>query len=279
MPGELWHYTSGPGLVAIISTGKIFATQVACLNDNFEQRYFGDVVHAALKDVVANNTNPNLAVLFAAALRLFENSDFAGTWHFATCFSEVEDDLGQWRGYGGGECGYAIGFDSERLLGAIKSNRNDSIVVPMNYEDFQHQFLAKDVITNAQAYFLAKATQVSDIQRWAREFLEAFSWEMDIYSCMIKHPKFKGELERRAVFPFHPQDLASVVFAQKRTLLARHLPIRLTLDTGLLPISRVYVGPGPAQRVTQVSVGDLLKQNGYGDSVKVERSVVPYRIP
>jgi hypothetical protein len=46
----------------------------------------------------------------------------------------------------------------------------------------------------------------------------------------------------------------------------------------LLPLTRVYVGPGPNQRVSQVSVGDLLLKHGYA-GVPIELSKVPYRVP
>jgi hypothetical protein len=276
-PPELWHYTSAQGLIAILTTGKIFSTQISCLNDNLERRYFSDLVHDALRDVAAKNTDARLTVLFNAALSQLSNPDFSATWHFATCFSEVEDDLGQWRGYGGGECGYAIGFNTELLLKAISAHRKDALFIPMSYDQAKHQFLVQDVIANAQRYFLAGADNFPDMLRWANEFLEAFAYELDVYSCMLKHPKFAGEVERRLVIPFRKEDLPSLVFSQKRTLLARHLPIDLALDTGLLPISRLYVGPGPAQRVSQVSLGTLMEQQGY--KVRVELSAVPYRIP
>jgi hypothetical protein len=44
---EVWHYTTAEGLIAILKEGKIFSTQVTCLNDNREQRYFGDLLHEA----------------------------------------------------------------------------------------------------------------------------------------------------------------------------------------------------------------------------------------
>jgi hypothetical protein len=276
-PPELWHYTNAQGLIAILTTGKIYSTQIACLNDNLERRYFSDLVHAELKDIALKNTDAKLGVLFSAALSQLANPDFSATWHFATCFSEVEDDLGQWRGYGGGESGYAIGFNTELLAKTISARRKDALFLPMSYDQAKHRFLVQDAIANAQRYFLSGVDKFPDLQQWANEFLETFAHEMDVYSCMFKHPKFYGEVERRLVIPFRKEDLAHLAFSQKRTLLARHLPIDLTLDTGLLPISRVYIGPGPAQRVSQVSVGTLMEQRGY--DVKVELSVVPYRTP
>jgi hypothetical protein len=276
-PPELWHYTSGEGLIAILTTGKIFSTQVTCLNDNLEQRYFGDLVYAALKHVVAKNDDAKLSVLLKVADAALSDLDFSSTWHFATCFSEVEDDLGQWRGYGGGQCGYAIGFNFEELLKAVSLRRNGAIVIPMNYDEQRQKSFVEDVIANAIRFFMDGTKKYADIQKWAAEFLAAFSWELDIYACILKHPKFAGERERRIVTGFRDADLPHLVFSQKKTLLARHLPIDLRLETGLLPITRIYVGPGPAQRVSQVGVGTLLKQQGY--DIPVVISAVPYRVP
>ena len=72
-----------------------------------------------------------------------------------TCFSEVEDDLSQWRGYGGGECGYALGFRFEGDLGVVLKARPGSLFVPMNYDDAKHQFLAGDVLRIAEQYYFA----------------------------------------------------------------------------------------------------------------------------
>ena len=88
------------------------------------------------------------------------------------------------------------------------------------------------------------------------------------------------KIERRIVAVFHDTDRAALEFKQKQTLLARHLPIDLTIDKdGLkqLPLTRIYIGPGPAQRVSQVSVGDLLAKFGYRN-IPVEISAVPYRV-
>jgi hypothetical protein len=110
LPEEIWHYTDAGGLIGILQSGKIWTTQVTCLNDTLEQRYFGDLVHGAVKERRKQNTDPVLEPLFRVADEVLEAPDFTAVSQFVACFSEAEDDLGQWRGYGGGECGYAIGL-------------------------------------------------------------------------------------------------------------------------------------------------------------------------
>src|SRR5258708_558906 len=132
LPEELWHYTNAEGLIGILETGHIWATQVACVNDTLEQRYFGNLVHDVVKAKRAQNTDPALGVFLRVVDEALALRDFSSAGHFVACFSEVEDDLGQWRGYGGGECGYAIGFRCDRILAALKK-RASSVLLPMNY--------------------------------------------------------------------------------------------------------------------------------------------------
>jgi Protein of unknown function (DUF2971) len=278
---EIWHYTDAAGLIGIIQSGEIWCTQVSCLNDSLEQRYFGDLVHASVKTLRASNTNLTLGVLLRVADDSLANQDVAPVGNFVACFSEVEDDLGQWRGYGGGQCGYALGFRVDRVLEALKL-RPSAAFLPMHYEHSRHQFLVADVLRMAQAYFIQGVQRgLPDVERWAREFLDAFAMELGPFASVIKHPKFSSERERRIVTFLQKGEHTQLEFRQRRTLLARHLPIDLTVNVGtakLLPLTRVYIGPGPTQRVSQVSVGDLLLKYGYQD-VPVELSKVPYRVP
>lgn len=50
LPDEIWHYTDADGLIGILESGKVWATQLSCLNDTLEQRYFGELIHRALKE-------------------------------------------------------------------------------------------------------------------------------------------------------------------------------------------------------------------------------------
>jgi hypothetical protein len=280
LPTEIWHYTNAVGLIGILKTGKIWSTQVTCVNDNLEQRYFGDLVHSAVKERRARNTDKTLAVMLRVADEGLAIIDFAAASHFVACFSEVEDDLGQWRGYGSGECGYAIGFRPNGILEALKT-RPSAILLPMNYEDAAHKFLVDEVMRVAEVYFLDGLKRGLSVKKWATEFLTAFAAELDIFACIIKHPKFSGEVERRITTHLQVGELQMLEFRQKRTLLARHLPLDLTQAANSaqrLPITRIYVGPSPSQQVSKISVGDLLVQSGYS-GVPVEKSKIPYRVP
>jgi len=277
---EIWHYTTAEGLIGILKTGRIWSTQVTCLNDALEQRYFSSLVHDAVKVRRAATTDPDISILLRIADEALTKADFAAVGNFVACFSEIEDDLGQWRGYGGGECGYAIGFRTEGILEAIKDR---AILLPMHYEDQGHRFLVDEVLRLAETYFQQGLQRgLPDKERWAQEFIVAFAQALDIFASMVKHPKFASESERRIAINLQFGQHVEMEFRQKKTLLARHLPFDLTVPVGdqrRLPITRLFVGPGPSQRVSQVSVGDLLLKYGYPPEIKVELSKIPYRVP
>jgi hypothetical protein len=283
LPPELWHYTSADGLIRILESGQVWSTQIACLNDTLEQRFFGDLIHTALKKRRAQNTDKELAMLFQVADEALADRDFTTAGHFVACFSEIEDDLGQWRGYGGGECGYAVGFRSDTLQQALTASRPGALLLPMSYDESSHDLLVRDVIQVAESYFLSglRRKEVTDVEKWANDFLTAFALELDIFACLIKHPKFSGEAERRITTLLQAGEHSRLEFRQKRTLLARHLPLDLTIAAEgqkRLPITRIYIGPGPSHQISRISVGDLLLKCGY-KSTKVEVSKIPYRMP
>ena len=279
LPEEIWHYTDAGGLIGILQSGKIWTTQVTCVNDTLEQRSFGALVHEAVKKRRKQNTDPVLEPLLRVADEVLGAPDFTAVDQFVACFSEAEDDLGQWRGYGGGECGYAIGFRAQAVLDIV-SARPPSLLLPMCYTDSIHSFVVADVIRMAETYFRQGLSR-GDPSAWAAEFVVAFANELAFIAAAVKHPKFSGEIERRIATLLQKGQHSELIFRRKRTLLARHLPFDLSADAdGIrrLPITRVYVGPGPSQKVSKISVGELLLQQGY-PAIQVELSKVPYRVP
>ncbi|MDQ6706607.1 MAG: DUF2971 domain-containing protein [Acidobacteriota bacterium] len=154
----LWHYTTGEALLGIIESGSIYATQISCLNDSTELRYFFELFRNALfaiqeRDRLASEEGEFLSTF----LRQLDGSDRVNSdssW-FVTCFSTARDDLSQWRAYCGGENGYAIGFDVSGLL-------NKKIVTPVSYDVDEHRNTASQLAVATMQFFregLDKTTQ------------------------------------------------------------------------------------------------------------------------
>ncbi len=145
----------------------------------------------------------------------------------------------------------------------------------MNYNATTQKFFVEEVMDWAKKYFLAGKTRgLPDMELWAKEFLTSFAIELDLFASIIKHPSFAGEMERRVMTLLQKMNIFSWSFGRSAHCSPAIFPwIWPTTIDGKrkLPITRVFVGPGPAQQVSKISVGDLLLQCGY-DGVPVELS-------
>ena len=274
----VWHYTSGPGLISIIESGTIFATQVSCLNDATEIRYAASLLREALTSLLLGMKDDDPAAKFAKSyIELMQDDDAApnsvGLPYFVSCFSTLEDDLSQWRSYGGGENGYAIGIRVKDLFGT-----NNSLVAQVNYDKERHLTLAAEV-AEATIRFYKEGLDAS-IENWEETFLAAWDSALTQLAPIIKDPGFALEKEVRIVHQLQLVEISDLRIVQRKTMMSRHFPIRFA-SGGLtrhprIPISRIIVGPSRHKEISRISVDTLLRTHGYTTGMVVS-SARPYQ--
>src|ERR1700739_1105098 len=133
----LWHYTTSAGLIGIVESGSIFATQVSCLNDSTEIRYSSMKFRTALIEQLEMINDEATSRFVKKYIELLQDGDAnpasADLPYFVTCFTPLEDDFAHWKSYRGGESGYAIGVRTEDLNGP-----EYSLVGRVNYDSQVH---------------------------------------------------------------------------------------------------------------------------------------------
>jgi hypothetical protein len=283
-PDVLWHYTGADAVINILKSGQIFSTQISCVNDATEYKYSIELVVVAL-----NRLRPSY-VSNADAIYLLDYIDArismeasTSSW-FITCFSTERDDLSQWRAYGGGENGFAIGFDPGQM--ALGANVQLGMLAPVQYDPADHTKIS-DAIARATIELFLDGWQrrhaTCAIDNWASVFLSAWVNNIEYLAPVLKHSGFRAESEWRVIRRLGPDDCAKMIYLAKRTLLSRHLPISYcahgtVADRKILPIKEIMVGPSRHREVSRVSVGDLLRTYGYDDSkVPVTVSDIPFQ--
>ena len=100
-PPVLYHYTGAEGALGIISTGRIWATDAAYLNDPSETVYGRNLIKeqwAASKQHVAVPDALDRLIGGFVGLLCRDMSDVYST--YLSCFSARKDSLSQWRAYG-----------------------------------------------------------------------------------------------------------------------------------------------------------------------------------
>jgi hypothetical protein len=280
----LWHYTNGSALIKILDSSEIFSTHISCLNDASELLYGAKLFREALTAIrpTVENDRTSLALVDGAVDYFKENPDFpaqAVVPHFVACFSEERDDLSQWRAYGGGENGYAIGFKVGDLWGCPSS-----MVARINYDARKHQTLARkaaEAMVRLCTDTIGRCTP-PDLTKFSQEFFVEWERAITMVAPLIKDPGFSKERECRIVKGLAAADLEMLKFIQRGSLMSRHLPLRppgrVTADPYRLPISEVMVGPCRHPQISRTSVDTLLRQKGYAQNM-VSISKIPFQMP
>ena len=113
-PRLLYHYTDAQGLLGMIRTQRLWATNIRFMNDPTEVAYAAGLVRRSVLEQGERYSKPlvkDIARGIDALLKLYETEDDK----YICCFCEDGDLLSQWRGYGAVGGGYSLGFLASRL--------------------------------------------------------------------------------------------------------------------------------------------------------------------
>jgi Protein of unknown function (DUF2971) len=277
----LWHYTNGSALVEILRSGRLWSTQVSCLNDMTEVNYGSQMLGDALRSILPSLTNDAILETFTnfylSRLSTGEsNSDHqAVSRHYVACFSKIPDSLSQWRAYSGGENGFAIGFSAPEIVA-------NYLLCSVSYDKSKQAAVADAVARATIKFFSAGLVARPGIKpsEWAASFLPVWDSHITYLAAVGKHPSFEEEEEVRIVVD-GPTDPISLEFRQKSSILSRHYPLAFPNKSRegkeFLPIVEVTVGPSRYKGVSMASVQALLRKYGYGPEVNVSVSKCPFQ--
>jgi hypothetical protein len=240
-PGTLHHYTTIGGLQGILASGLLRAGHVRYCNDPYELRYASEVVRdylsarrAALGDEVVQRA---MAALSSKLDRETDDDTYV------VCFTELPDDLNQWRAYAADGTGYALGFGTtdwnlprEWSLYKIVYERDDQIALLDQWIEAvssarQH---LPDGGADGEEEWIANEAFAAEVHRL---FGEA--------SLHFKAPDYKSEREWRLVYT---RDIWAerlpVAFREGRRGLHPFVELKLRkLGGERLPLVDLAVGP------------------------------------
>jgi hypothetical protein len=102
----LYHYTSADGLLGILSTGTLWATQIRFLNDTAEFTFARDALVREAYVRSARLRHPLVKRIVTREIRRVEHGHIPA---YVVSFSERGNMLSQWRAYAPRD-GVSIGF-------------------------------------------------------------------------------------------------------------------------------------------------------------------------
>jgi hypothetical protein len=277
VPEVLYHYTDVAGLIGILSSSSLWATNLRFMNDAEELAHAWRLMLEVLLEAKTEARSPAQVELIEEIERA-ARSEWAGYPDFyATSFTESGDLLSQWRGYGPSGGGYAIGFEAARLVDTSSSHtRPDGVLNRVIYDE-QSQLRVLRATANRMLDLFAEVDPAGAAITAARAQLFAALGEVVGFLFSFKDPAWAEEREWRAVRSVPVDERDEVHFRPHEGTPVPYVTLAIgNTANGRLPIQEIVIGPRPDSETAARSVELLLANRGYS-GVEITNSSVPLR--
>jgi hypothetical protein len=267
----------------MLNTKTIWASKIHYLNDSKEFALALNLARCELNNRISAATSQG----DSSRLELLRDTIYtiAGVHTCVCCFSELDDALSQWRGYGGGDAGFSVGFTREWFT-RVKETLGLSLI-PCIYDPEDQQRLIKDEIDEFLAPNAEKEPDYWDRNRRhvdpdrprtfgvLRHAGDDFATRLALIAPRIKHESFEDEKEWRLVAARVSAD--ELHHRPGRSMLIPYYKIPIGDDDKFDSIRKIVVGPTPHPELSVASVKSLAKAAGLVNCDKIETTNIPFR--
>ena len=302
-PAILYHYTAADGLLGMLQSHQIWATNVRFMNDRSELDYGINLVGRVFEEdqfvsKLPQQDRPAFAKKKAAIRSMLDDVE-KRTTHFAISFCEKANLLSQWRGYGQSGSGFALGLQTNRLREFIAEPRPN-----VRPEEFVAVILRRVIYDkHAQEHF---------VRSWIRAIAKSIRFDRRVklptqtqfpytvldtvlnrllYECLVcfKHPGFHEEEEWRLIQQGRvgDKDVTRVDFRTRSGRIVSYTPLtfRSTAekrqpkrgDVNALPVVAITYGPTLDPGGSERALRAFLASRGYdADRIVIRPSGIPF---
>ncbi|TWB20016.1 DUF2971 family protein [Rhizobium sp. ERR 1071] len=267
---RLYHYTSVGGLLGIIRSRVLWATDISFLNDSEEFRH-GIKIAANLVAQRVKGAQDNDRQLLEELQKVLAKEHWFPA--YVVSFTEHGDLLSQWRGYSP-EGGASLGFTVEglRRVEELSKFRLSKCI----YDDDRKHAIANEFLdTLIEQHRSSGSRDPRQVLFTAQGFILRF-YQM---AACFKDSAFSEENEWRFVSPLTPLDNQSIRYRATNRMIVPYYELPLTEDGELEPslrFDRIVLGPGSQLALMQNALLRLCLTTGVA-AKEVAKSKVPYR--
>lgn len=309
-PERLYHYTSAQGLVGILKSHVLWATDSRCLNDTQE---FKLGLKIALDILAGHNQFQFLRKVIDDVISSW-TPQVAGV--FVICFCRDRDLLSQWRAFGSDGRGYCLGFDMQGMMTGAAGGSHmlalEGSIGKLIYERATAEDLFREMLEGLWPVLEPKVLRWSALpaerkkqERQIEVTVEQLCQAITLLSGFIKDRSFREEQEVRALIVRKFDDTVETAEGASRPVVNARLnpkgmlvpyvetPFRRVNDSlessrsGIpegepptLPLAEIVLPPqAPDPLLAKAAVETLLRQHGYdlGKVTVRESEVRSYR--
>lgn len=276
-PSEtIYHYTTFSGLMGIVESGSLWASDIRYMNDSAELNHMVHLINEEVDERISlGHQNPRLLNQFKDWIAHRVTN---GHMLFAGSFRANGNLLSQWRGYSELGKGVSIGFDPRDVT---RCARKQSFMVGKCIYDRQRQRQLIHQIVDLVEDLALKSCGIHGC-RDDRVFAEVFEEvESDLLriAAIMKHPSFQEEEEWRIVSPI-VSDFKdpSVHYREGTSMLVPYFEFSLIPPGSPKPqIQHIYLGPTPNKTLSMNSLSMYMAKEGVSPKSGINYCQIPYR--
>lgn len=278
-PPLLFHYTGPPGLIGILQSKSLWATNAGYLNDTKELRHAIDYIKNTIENRLRRNSDTDQV---RALLERMLEIEGAAPQVYVASLTEERDLLSQWRAYCPPGGGYAVGFPSHQLQALAIAQ--DFLLVPCVYDHQRQSRIAAEIIQVQINRFCAALEAGHPLEEVKQQIHERFIEDTVRYGPILKHRSFAEEKEWRLISPViqlgHPKiryrsGLNSIIPYVEFNLIDEAHPS--LIEVGVPPESlTVVVGPSADTPAGNYALQSIL-HSYIGVGCWIGGSETPYR--
>jgi hypothetical protein len=276
-PEMLYHYTDVAGLVGILSSTSLWATNLRFMNDAAELAHSWGLMREVLREAKSRAGSAAQVELIEEIERAAQSEWVGYPDLYAVSFTENGDLLSQWRAYGSSGGGYAIGFDAARLVSPASLHTQPNRFLNRVIYDETSQLQVLRATADRMLDLFAKVDPSSAEVTSARARLFAALGEIVGFVFSFKDPAWVEEQEWRAVRSVPADERDEVHFRPHGGIPVPYVALAIGNDPhARLPIREIVIGPRADSEIAAQSVELLLANHGYS-GVEITTSSVPLR--
>jgi hypothetical protein len=275
----LYHYTSFKGLLGIVDSGVLWASDVRYMNDSAEMKHTADLIREEVtRRMASGHKNPKLLNQF---LDWISYRITNGHMLFGASFRSNGNLLSQWRSYSALGKGVSLGFDQNCIL---QCARNQLFQVGKCIYDPTDQLnLIGQVVDAIEVLAEGHGENIDEKKRKpSQSYYDIFEKiESDLLriAALLKHPSFQEEEEWRIVSPVITDYVTSpVLFREGTSMLVPYFEFNLRPSQGeSITLEHIFLGPTPNINLSMNSLTLYLSKKGIKPKAGISYCQIPYR--
>lgn len=276
--GLLYHYTTLNGLLGIVRSSSLWASDVRYMNDSAELKHSADLIRLEVQERIVRGQGK--ADLLGQFTDWITHRITNGHMLFGASFRSHGNLLSQWRGYSSHGKGVSLGFSADYILQCAQKQQLQ--IGKCIYEPVFQRKLISQVVDAVEIHVQKHIGSSASRQQLSAIYQGVFeNIEIDLLriAAILKHPSFREEKEWRIVSPVYTDYSNSpVLFREANAMLVPYMEFDLQLEAGRpLQLDHIYLGPTSNINISMNSLKMFLAQNGIVPSRGIDYCQIPYR--